>query len=314
MNVLCLTPVEHIDSIVTILSSIGDVTYLPFATKEQMMQAQTEKEYGAIFVNPNMMTYRLDEETVSDSVEIVCTASTGTNHIDKEFCNLKHIKIISLTTDYDVIRKISSTAEHAFALMMAIIRNIPTAFDSVKAGSWDYLPFIGRQIDQLTIGVVGYGRLGRMMATYCEAFGAKVVVCDPYIKWCHFEKQTLEYVFSFCDVVSLHVHLNNETTGMIDKRLFDMHHNKGLYLVNTSRGGIVNEQDVIESIKNGQLLGYATDVVSDELGHIGDSPIIEASKTHNIIVTPHIGGMTKDAQEMAYRRVAKRLCEMARDK
>ena len=85
-----------------------------------------------------------------------------------------------LTTDYDLIRKLPSTSELAFGLALSMMRNIPQSFDDVKAGNWNYEPFVGRQLAGLTAGIIGYGRLGTFMSRYCNAFGMKVLVNDPY--------------------------------------------------------------------------------------------------------------------------------------
>jgi len=194
----------------------------------------------------------------------------------------------------------------AFALMISLIRNVPSAFVSVQRHKWNYESFIGRQLDHLSIGLVGYGRLGKMMAKYCTAFGMRVILCDPY-------KLKGDYDFPLShimkqDVVSLHVHLNEDTRHMInDYSLEDA--KDGMYLVNTSRGEVVDEEAVIRALESGKLAGYATDVISDELGNIENSKLIEASGNLNIIITPHIGGMTHEAQKIAYEAVAMNLID-----
>jgi len=304
MNILCITPVKHINGVYEILESCGCVTYEPYATA--MTTRVMSDINDAIFTNPNEMTFKLDANSIGEGVKVICTASTGTNHIDLDYCDKRGIEILSLTTDYDIIERISSTAEMAFALMMALLRNVTDAFDSVKRGEWTYEPFIGRQLNQLKAGVVGFGRLGKMMAKYCKAFGMNVCVCDPY-KAVHdaYTQTSLGHIFRGCDVISLHIHLNEETKGMINRSLLD--ECRGYYLINTSRGDIVNEEDVIWALEETRLYGYATDVLSDELGNIKNSPIINRADDLNIIVTPHIGGMTKEAQEIAYIHAAKKI-------
>ena len=308
-NILCITPVKHIYGVYDILESCGRVEYEPYATK---VTTKVKSDINdIIFTNPNEMTFRLDKHSIGKGVKVICTASTGTNHIDLDYCEERGIKVLSLTTDYDVIKRISSTAEMAFALMMALIRNLPDAFDSVKRAEWVYEPFIGRQLNSLKIGIVGYGRLGSMMADYCSAFGAKVYICDPY-KHVHdkYIATPLGSLFRTCDIVSLHVHLNEETRCMVSHSLLE--ECQGVYLVNTSRGDVVSERDVIWALEQGNLRGYATDVVSSELGDIENSPIIKRINDLNIIVTPHIGGMTKEAQEIAYTSAANKIQDYIR--
>ena len=315
MKVLCLTPTDHIAGLNEILESCGEVYYHPNALLEDVIRLVNEINPHALFVNPNKMHYMLDESVLLPCVKVISTASTGTNHIDLDYCESKGIEVLSLTTDYDVITKITSTAEMALALTLSLIRNIPSAFEAAKKYEWDYQPYIGRQLDHLRVGVIGYGRLGKMYAHYCKALGMHVVVYDPYkrdeIKADGYDgysgTMTLQWVFENCNIISLHIHLNDETKGIINDPLLSKTKDKGSYLINTSRGEVVVEKDIIKAMEDGKLAGYATDVVSDELTDVADSPIIAASNRLNIIVTPHIGGMTKEAQEIAYGAAARKL-------
>ena len=157
---------------------------------------------------------------------------------------------------------------------------------------------MGRQVKDLKVGIVGYGRLGKMMEGYCKAFGAKTFIYDPYI---NIPQTPLEVMFKECDVISLHVHVTDKTRYMINKNLLGLS-KKGLYLINTSRGEIVNENDIIKGLESGKTIGYATDVIENEFDDITKSPIIKAmNEGKNIIVTPHIGGMTIEGQTKAYK-------------
>ena len=136
-----------------------------------------------------------------------------------------------------------------------------------------------------------------MMKKYCDAFNAHTYVYDPYLD---VEQTSLENMFEICDVISLHVHVTDETKYMISKKLLGLS-KKGLYIINTSRGEIVNENDIVQSLNKGNLLGYGTDVIENEFDDITKSPIIKAmNKGKNIIVTPHVGGMTIEGQTKAY--------------
>ncbi|MBF0126890.1 MAG: hypothetical protein HQM02_06725, partial [Magnetococcales bacterium] len=216
--ILVITPVRHIRGVAEILESIGTVTYLDHPTLAEVIEHLPGQQ--AIFTNPNKSNVFIGQEVMEagSDLKVICTASTGTNHIDKEQARSRGLPIISLTEERSFINKISSTAEHAFALMMATLRHIPASFDAVKQGEWDYTPYIGRQLDHLTIGVVGYGRLGGMFSRYCKAFGARVLVVDPYKT---VEDPTLEQVdpdtlLALSDVISLHVHATPETFAMVN--------------------------------------------------------------------------------------------------
>ena len=202
---------------------------------------------------------------------------------------------------------ILSTSELAFGLMLSLLRSIPQSKQHVSEYNWDYIPFIGREVKSLTIGIIGYGRLGKMMYNYCKAFGANVKVYDPYKRKdmddafllnTYYE---LTDMFKQCDVISLHVHVTDETKYMINKELLG-YSKKSPYIINTSRGEIVNEKDIVEALKNKVISGYGADVVENEFDDLQASPIIQAmNRGENIIVTPHTGGMTIEGQTRAYK-------------
>jgi len=214
-----------------------------------------------------------------------------------KYCKENNIEVWHLARDYELINQLPSTAEHAFGLMLSLLRKIPMSFHSVKDGNWDYEPYIGRQLKGLTVGIIGYGRLGKMMETYCHAFGMTVKIHDPYEGY-----DDLDLVLRESDVISLHVHVTDKTVGMINENTIKRMKKKP-YLINTSRGEIVNEKKVIEAIEEGKLSGYATDVITDEFGNIHNSKLVEFSMnpTNNVIITPHVGGMTWEGQTKAYK-------------
>jgi D-3-phosphoglycerate dehydrogenase len=178
-----------------------------------------------------------------------------------------------------------------------LLRKIPDSRDHVSRYNWDYTQFLGRQVKDLNVGIVGFGRLGRMMNKFCKAFDAKTFIYDPYVE---VEQTSLEDMIKICDVISLHVHVTPETVNLINKKLLDLSQ-KDLYIINTSRGDIVNEVDIVSALYDGNLTGYGADVVRHEFGSLIKSPIIRAmNKGMNIIVTPHTGGMTIEGQTKAY--------------
>ena len=164
---------------------------------------------------------------------------------------------------------------------------------------------MGHQLRGKIVGIIGYGRLGKMMETFCNAFGMTVKIHDPYEGY-----DDLDLVLRESDIISLHVHANDETRHMINKKtLVKMKNNS--YIVNTSRGEIVNEHDIVEALRSGKLKGYATDVIDDEYGDRHKSPILKGIKEGlNILVTPHVGGMTWEGQQKAYMWSINKLKEL----
>lgn len=299
MKIGVITPVKHLNGIEDLLNSKGDVFYNEEGNKEEIRSFLIENSIETILCNPNKQNYILDEELLDNTkVKLINTCSTGLSHIDLEYCSNNDITVYSLTKDYELIHDLPSTSELAFGLMLNSLRHISSSQEDVSNFKWDYTKYIGTQIKDLKIGVIGYGRLGKLMVRYCQAFEADVKIYDPYIE--EFSEVDLEEIVSSCDVISLHVHLNDETKKMINKTLLK-NCKKNLLLVNTSRGGVVDEDDILELLKEGKIKGYATDVIVDENSEIKNSKLIKNMNNYNIIITPHVGGMTIEGQTKAYK-------------
>tara|TARA_R100000030_G_scaffold41530_1_gene31175 strand:- start:48 stop:968 length:921 start_codon:yes stop_codon:yes gene_type:complete len=305
MKILCLTPIKHLDGIYEYLNSFGRIDYLPDSPANVIRDTVSILNYDVIFCNPNKQNYKLDEYILKHFNGTILTASTGLNHIDIDYCNEKGIKVMSHKEDMELLNELPSTSELAFGLMSSMLRNIPSSFDDVKKGNWDYDSHMGHQLKGKTIGIIGYGRLGKMMTDYCYAFGMNTLPYDPY----KFDAD-FELLLKISDVISLHVHANDETRHMINKKTLGKMKNNS-YIVNTSRGEIVNEHDIVDALRSGKLKGYATDVIEDEYGNRENSPILKGIKEGlNILVTPHVGGMTWEGQQKAYKWSISKLKEL----
>ena len=242
------------------------------------------------------------------NLKVVVSATTGLDHIDLEALEVRNIRLVSLRGETDFLASIPSTAEHAFGLMLALLRNTTLAHNAVLAGSWDRDAFRGRQLYQRNIGLVGFGRTAKMLAEYAKVFGANVGYCDPYIEEANqFSRfDTLEKLIEHSEIISIHVHLNDETRNLIGRNL-DRADNKPRYLVNTSRGAIVDEDAVVELVRAGAVAGVAADVLRGELIDLSKNPLIMAAKEgYNIIVTPHVGGGTIDAMNACEEFIARK--------
>ena len=309
-KILVITPVRHIAGLVEILDATGKVTYLDDPTPAEVLAIITD--YDAIFTNPNKSKVYIGPELIeaAKNLKVICTASTGTNHIDVSFAKRKGLPILALTEEREVINRISSTAELAFALTMASLRHVVRSHNAVLRGEWDYTRYIGRHMNALTVGVLGYGRLGSMYCHYCQAFGSRILVYDPYktIAQEGLEQvQDLSELLSVSDIISIHVHVTAETLGMINAACFAKM-KKDVLLVNTSRGDVVNELDLVAFLRENPQARVATDVLADEIRSRSASPLLQyAHQSEQVIITPHIGGMSREAQEIAYGHAARRL-------
>lgn len=308
--IIIITPITHLNGVMDEVQKYGNIIYEPYILKNQLKEIlQIKREIEYIFTNPNKQGYILDKEVLENTnIKVINTCSTGTNHIDKDYCKLKNIDIWSLTTDYELINDLPSTSELAFGLMLSLLRNIPQSFNSVKKYEWDYERFIGRQVKGLSLGIIGFGRLGKIMAHFGYSFGMTVYIYDPYVSKKDiltinpvYKRVELEELCRQSDVISLHVHVTDRTRQMVNYDFIEkMKENS--YLINTSRGEIVNENDIIDYLKNGKLSGYGTDVIEHEFSNIHESKLIKEAKKnkYNIIITPHVGGMSIEGQTKAY--------------
>lgn len=299
--IICTTPIDHLVGLKKKLKSRGKLIYKPNIKRLELKKILTKnRNITKIFCNPNRQGYVLDSNILKDSsINLINTASTGLNHINLKDCKKLKIKIFSLKNNRKLIRQLPSTSELAFGLMINLQRNIIQSFNSVKNKRWDYSPFIGNELASLTIGIVGLGRLGNLMAKFAQAFGMKVFYYDPYKKTKKYKKVNLKKLIKVSDVISLHAHAHTETKNIINKKILELAEKKPV-IINTSRGELVNEKDIIWALKNKKISGYGTDVIETEFTNINHSPIIRNISKYNIIVTPHIGGMTHQGQLRAY--------------
>lgn len=237
-------------------------------------------------------------------LKFIASTSTGTNHIDVEYCKSNKIKILSLREDPN-LSTITASSEFTFGLMLATVRKIPQAFDNVKNGKWrdaeDQLRSI--ELAGKTLGIIGYGRIGSNNAKYAKAFGMNVVVYDPYVKINDPNIQQVSFlanVLSKADVVMVCVHLSPETKGMVNHHWFNLM-KSGAIFINTSRGEVVDEHALLENLYYGKLAAAGLDVLADE-ANIGKNTnkLIEYAKQHNnLIITSHIAGLTYDSERKA---------------
>jgi D-3-phosphoglycerate dehydrogenase len=171
-------------------------------------------------------------------------------------------------------------------------------------------------MNKLNILIVGFGRLGKMYYKYAKSFGSTIKVCDPYVQ---IKKNNSNICFvdliegvKDADIISLHVHHTKETEKMINKKLLK-HCKDSVTIINTSRGEIVNENDIITFLNKNRSSKYYTDVIYDEIKSKSKNILLKENiKNTNIFITPHIGGMTLDAQEIAFGRVANKLISTIR--
>lgn len=315
-RVLVTASLDGLSDVLATLERIGSVDYRP--TTEPGELPKLIHQYDALFVSTQLM---LDAKALrrpaGSRLKVVCTASTGRDHIDLQAAEHEGIAVLSITTEFNVLKTIASTAEQAFALMLACARRIPSAFDSVKRGAWDYRPFIGVELRDKTAGIVGFGRLGTIFSKFCQAFGMRVLAYDPHVV-IHdpavIQVPELGELLRESDFVSLHVHLSPETRHLIGREQLSAM-KPAAYLINTARGGVVDQDALVEALEQGTIAGAGLDVVDGEIegkrstaADASRRRLIEYAKTHdNLIITPHLGGMTDGGRRKGFGRAAQKL-------
>lgn len=299
-KIIVITPVVHLEGVVDLLKTKGQVYFEENISKIDLRNFLLKENIDTIVCNPNKQDFKIDKELlVGTKIKTINSCSTGLNHIDVDYCINNNIIVQSHKNDLELINELPSTAELAFGLMCDLMRHITNSNNIVHSTKeWDYTKFVGNQIKGSNIGILGFGRLGKMMYKFCKAFDANLFVYDPYLDDSRINCSSISELFMKSDIISIHVHVTDETKGIVNHELLEK---EIKYLINTSRGEIINENDVITALKNKKLLGYATDVLESEFDDIKKSEFfLPENKKLNLILTPHVGGMTIEGQTKAY--------------
>jgi len=248
---------------------------------------------------------RVDAELLAAAaprLSVVAVASVGTDRVDLAAAARVGVTVINAPTGSTV-----AAAEHTMALLLALMRRIPSADASVRRGEWERARYVGAELQRRTLGIIGLGKIGRAVARRAAAFEMRVIAHDPFLA----PGQASEHVSALVglpellassDVVSVHVTLTPQTRGLMGaKEIAAM--KPGAVLVNVARGGLVDETALAAALESGHLSGAAVDVYSIE-PMAPDNPLRGAPNT---ILTPHLGASTAEAQERAGVEMAERL-------
>lgn len=229
----------------------------------------------------------------AENLKVIGRAGVGVDNVDIEAASLKGVIVLNAPTGNTL-----AATEHTMAMMLSAVRRLPFAHHSLKEGQWDRKKFMGIQLYKKTLGIVGLGRIGSEVARRAQAFDMSVVVYDPYIKREKAESlgtellETLEELLEKSDIITFHVPLTEETTGMVGEKEFGLMKDRAV-LINCARGGVVEESALASALKNGKISMAAVDVFKKE-------PLAKDSPLHgapNLILTPHLGANTEEAQK-----------------
>ena len=291
-----------------ILSQISTIDYISVTSEPELKELLNKCDIFWLRLNHNLTRTLLENTRCK---YIVC-AVTGLDHIDVESCNEFGIEVISLKGETKFLKEVRATAEHTIGLLLALIRKSKKAFTHVESGEWNRYLFEGTELYKKKIGIYGFGRLGKIVAEYASVFGMEIYYYDikevetpnSYIKC-----DSPEELCSLVDVLSIHLPYNDDTHSILNEGLFKLM-KPSINIVNTSRGGVVNEVELLDYIKTSKIAGYATDVLYGEPLIQNHSLIQYASKNNNVLITPHIAGNTLESIEKTENFVAKKLYDI----
>ncbi len=283
-------------------------------TKVQGFQVEvnttlTYEEFRQVIKEFDALVIRSGTKVTADVLEnagrlkVIGRAGIGLDNVDVEAAS-KHGIVVMNTPEGNVI----TTAEHAIAMMLALTRNIPQASSSLKAGKWEKKRFKGKEVFNKVLGIIGVGRIGRVVADRAMGLKMQVIGFDPYINSevidsLGIEGVSLDELYARADYITVHTPMTAETRNIINADAFRKM-KRGVFVLNCARGGIVNEVDLCEAIKGGIVAGAALDVFTVEPPH--GNPLLELEQ---VIVTPHLGASTEEAQENVAVAVADQVAD-----
>lgn len=261
------------------------------------------KDYHALVVR-SATKVTADIIEAADNLKVIGRAGTGVDNIDTQAATKKGIVVMNTPGGNTI-----TTAEHAVSMLMALARKIPQATASMRRGEWEKKKFEGTEVTSKTLGILGVGNIGSVVADRAQGLKMNVIAYDPYLSQEAAERMGVESVsldelYKRSDFISIHVPLTNETKNLVNKDAFAKM-KKGVKIINCARGGIVSEKDLCDAIKAGIVSGAAMDVFEKEPPP-ADNPVLQ---TEEIILTPHLGASTAEAQENVAIAIAEQIVD-----
>lgn len=265
-----------------------------------------DKDYEFWIPNPGQ-NFVIDNSILEDMkyLKVISTPSTGTNHIKLVDCESRKVNVKGLLDQKTKLQSISASAEFTFLKILSSLRNIRLAWKEVELNRWreNEDQMRGYEINEKTFGLIGMGRIGNKLCKYLDAFEAnKIFFYDPNIDCDELniaEKKDLDFIFKHSDVIVICCALNEDTQSMISKKHLDLMLDDS-FLINTSRGEIINERELVEFLEQRQDIKFSADVITGEVNDLQmQNPLIPLHFEQKINLTPHIAGATYGSQTKA---------------
>ena len=306
-NVLYLGAEAGYEAASSVLAGVATLEHVPAdeaAVKKAIAQA--------VGVLDASMKVRLTDAMIASAVDlrIISCATTGSDHIERSELTTRSIPVRTLREDPQLLQNLTPAAELSWALLLACARRLPAAVEHVGRGEWVREQFPGVMLNGKLMGLVGCGRLGRWMARYAQAFGMRVIGYDPHLqKWPpEIARASLLQVVRECDFLSVHVHLTDETNGLVSRELLEQV-KPGVTIINTSRGAVIDEGALLAGLLSGRIGSAGLDVLDGE-PDIDKHPLVDYARRHdNLLITPHCGGFSPDAVRQVCAHAAGKIRE-----
>lgn len=265
------------------------------STEEELIELAPE--YHAILVrSQTKITAPIIENATQ--LKVIGRAGVGVDNIDVDAATLKGIVVVNAPEGNTI-----AATEHTMAMMLAVARSIPQANYKLRNGEWDRKTFMGVELRNKTLGIVGLGKIGSQVAKRAKAFDMKIIGYDPYISRARADQIGVEIVdlknlFKASDFITIHLPKTEETKNILNKEAFKLMKD-GVRIINCARGGVIDEDALLEALKDKKVAGAAIDVFSKEPNV--ESPLIGL---HQVVCTPHLGASTEEAQVTVAQEVA----------
>jgi len=286
---------------VEILKKAGLAVDVKTGMKPEELKACIGEYSGLVIRSATRVTAEIID--AATNLKVIGRAGSGLDNVDKIAASKKGIVVMNTPGGNTV-----TTAEHTIAMLFALARLVPQATASMKAGKWEKKKFMGVELFNKTLGIIGLGAIGSQVAKKAQGLEMNVIAYDPFLsedkaQAMGIKKGSLDDIFIESDFITIHSPMTPETKGLINaSTIAKMKH--GVRIINCARGGIVNEQDLYEAMKSGKVAGAALDVFEKEPPE--DNPLLTLD---NLICTPHLGASTEEAQENVALAVAEQIAD-----
>ncbi|OGZ39386.1 MAG: hypothetical protein A3B04_04025 [Candidatus Portnoybacteria bacterium RIFCSPLOWO2_02_FULL_39_11] len=308
MTTLVLEEKDYSQKALALYKKLGDVFFWRDLDEKQKNDISAKTDILIV-----RLAHKIDKKWLDKmpNLKAVVSNTTGLNHLDLAEMKKRKIKVISLKGRVSFLKNVTATAEETLGLILALARNIPWAFDDVKNGHWNRDKWKGHQMLGKKLGLLGCGRLGKIMAKYGRALGMEVMACDPHVsnksmKKSGIQKTDMKNLFHKADVLTVHVSLEKDTENLVREKYFRMM-KPSAYFINTSRGEIIDERALLDALKEKQIAGAGLDVMQNEVEnkHLPGNKLIDYTKNNsNLIILPHLGGAAYEAMHITEEFVA----------